>query len=65
MQIFGAIPSWALFLGIILIVIVAWKFIKFAIKILIVLVVFFAILIGLDMLGVFTWINDNIISAFL
>ena len=59
------IPLWALLLIGVLIVIIAWKLIKFAIKILLVLIVFFAILIGLDMLGVFAWIQDNIFSALL
>jgi len=47
------IPLWAVFLGGIIVVIIAWKLIKFAIKLLLVLVVFFAVLIGLDVLGVF------------
>ena len=69
MELFGfMIPLWAVFLGIILVVIVAWKLIKFAIKILLILIVFFVILIGidfgLDFLGVFTQIQ-NIVQAFL
>ena len=59
MEIFGFIlPLWTVFLGVILIAIVAWKIIKFAIKILLILVVFFAVLIGLDIVGVFTWIQE-------
>ena len=65
LEIFGNIPLWVILIIIILIVVVAWKLIKFAIKILIVVVVFFAILIGLDVIGVFTWINENIISSFM
>jgi hypothetical protein len=66
MELFGVvIPLWALFIGIILIVVVAWKLIKFAIKVLIYIVIFFAILIGLDFLNVFTWINENILSSFI
>jgi len=54
MEILGMIiPLWAVFLGGIIVVIIAWKLIKFAIKLLLVLVVFFAVLIGLDVLGVF------------
>ena len=65
MELFGVvIPLWAVFIGIILIAVVAWKLIKFAIKALIALVIFFVILIGLDVIGVFTWINENIISSF-
>ena len=64
MEIFGiVIPLWVLFIGIILIAIVAWKLIKFAIKVLIVVIIFFAILIGLDFLNVFTWINENILFS--
>ena len=65
LEIFGNIPLWAILIIIVLIVVVAWKLIKFAIKILIVVVVFFVILIGLDVIGVFSWINENIISSFM
>ena len=59
MDIFGfTLPLWAVFLGGIILVVVAWKLIKFALKVLLVLVVFFAILIGLDVLNVFTIIQD-------
>ena len=58
MELFGVVvPLWALFIGLILVVVVVWKLIKFAIKILIVVVVFFAILIGLDVIGVFDAIS--------
>ena len=66
MELFGVvIPLWAIFIGLILIVVVIWKLIKFAIKILLILVVFFMILIGLDFLGVFSWIQNNVLSSFL
>ena len=66
MELLGfTIPLWALFIGIIIIVVIAWKLIKFAIKVLLVLVVFFVILMGLDFLGVFAWIQDNILTIFL
>jgi len=59
MDVFGfTLPLWAVFLGGIILVVVAWKLIKFALKVLLVLVVFFAILIGLDVLNVFTIIQD-------
>jgi len=65
MQIFGfVLPLWAVFIGIILIVVIAWKLIKFAIKVLLILVAFFIILIGLDVSGVFSALQ-NIISSFL
>ena len=64
MELFGVvIPLWALFIGLILVVVVVWKLIKFAIKILIVVVVFFVILIGLDVIGVFSWINEHLLSS--
>lgn len=65
LEIFGNIPLWAILIIIVLIVVVAWKLIKFAIKILIVVVVFFAILIGLDVIGVFDLINKYILSSFM
>lgn len=65
MEIFGVtLPLWAVFIGIIIIVIVAWKLIKFAIKVLIAVIIFFALMIGLDFIGVFTWINENILTHF-
>jgi hypothetical protein len=58
MDVFGfTLPLWAIFLGGIILVVVAWKLIKFALKVLLVLVVFFGILIGLDVLGVFNFIQ--------
>jgi len=58
MDVFGfTLPLWAVFLGGIIIVVVAWKLIKFALKVLLVIVVFFGILIGLDLLGVFNFIQ--------
>ena len=58
MELLGiVVPLWALFIGLILVVIVVWKLIKFAIKILIIVVVFCAILIGLDVIGVFDTIS--------
>ena len=55
---FFSLPLWAVFIGGIVLVIVAWKLIKFAIKVLLILVVFFVILIGLDFFKVFNWIQD-------
>jgi len=63
MEVFGFIlPLWAVFIGIILIVLVIWKLIKFAIKILLVVVVFFAILIGLDFIGLFDQLSTLLTS---
>jgi hypothetical protein len=61
MDIFGfTLPLWAVFLGIIVIVVLAWKLIKFAIKVLIIFLVGMGILIGLDFIGVFQWIQNLI-----
>ena len=65
MDFLAEIPLWMILIGVVLIVIIFWKLIKFAIKVLIALVVFFIILIGLDLLGVFSWINENILAQFL
>lgn len=65
MDLFGfTVPLWAFFLIIIIGIILAWKLIKFAIKVLIIIIVFFIILIGLDVVGVFDWISE-IIAIFL
>ncbi len=65
MEFFGVVvPLWALFIGLILVAIVVWKLMKFAIKILIVVVVFFALMIGLDVIGVFDTIG-GLLSSFL
>ena len=64
MELIGQIPLWAVLLGGLIIVIIAWKVIKFAIKLFVALIIFFGILIGLDMLGIFQWIQ-NIIAGYL
>lgn len=65
MDFLAEIPLWMILIGVVLLVIIFWKLIKFALKVLIALIVFFVILIGLDLLGVFSWINENILSQFL
>ena len=52
------LPLWVVFLGVILLVIVAWKLIKFAIKVLVALLVLLILLMGLDYLGLFTLISN-------
>ena len=59
-----ALPLWAVFLILIIAVVIVWKLIKFAIKVLLVIIVFFAILFGLDFLNVFDTIQ-GIISGFI
>ena len=57
--IFGVeLPLWAIFLIGIIIVIVAWNLIKFALTVLFILIVIFIVLIGLDYLGVFSAIQN-------
>jgi len=59
MEILGyTIPLWLFFAGLLVAFVVLWKFIKFALKLLIIIVVFFVLLIGLDILGVFDIISD-------
>jgi len=58
MELFGyVIPLWAIFLLAIVIAIFIWKIIKFAVKVLIVLVILFAIMMGFDYFHVFSWIQ--------
>lgn len=58
-EIFGVeLPLWAIFLIGIIVVIVAWKLIKFALKILLIAIVFFVILMALDFFNVFNWIQN-------
>jgi len=59
LEIWGiTLPLWAFFLIGIIAIIIVWKLIKFAIKILLVVVVFFIILMGLDYFDVFGWIQN-------
>jgi hypothetical protein len=59
MELFGfQIPLSVLFIIGIIAVIILWKVIKFAIKILLLVVVFFLVLFGLDMIGVFEHIQN-------
>jgi len=64
LEIFGNLPLWVILLIGIVIVLIAWKFIKFAIKILLILVVAFLILLGLDFLEVFDFIQNILIIFF-
>ena len=57
-------PLWAVFLIAIIGILVLWKFIKFAIKLLLIVVVFLVILVGLDVLGFFNYIQEIIAGFF-
>jgi len=66
MDIFGvAVPLWGVFLIGIIAVVALWKLFKFAIKILLVVIAFFAILIGLDYFEVFNGIQELLSSVFM
>ena len=62
LEIFGSFPLWAIILIGIIIVVIAWNIIKFALQILLVLIISFAILLGLDIIGVFDFIQ-NLLSG--
>ncbi|MEA3458311.1 MAG: hypothetical protein U9R21_06485 [Candidatus Thermoplasmatota archaeon] len=62
LEIFGSLPLWAIILVGLIVVVIAWKIIKFALKILLVLIVSFAIMMGLDILGVFD-VLQNLLSG--
>ena len=62
LEIFGVLPLWLVILIGLIVVIIAWKIIKFAIKILLILIVAFLILMGLDIIGVFDFIQ-NLLSG--
>lgn len=44
------IPLWLLFLIVILVLFIGWKLVKFAVKLLIILVLIFAILVAADLI---------------
>jgi len=60
-----ALPLWAVLLCAVLILIAVWFFLRFTLKILLFFLLFFTLLFILDWLGVFSWVNQNIVSQFL
>ena len=65
MMVFGFdLPLWAVFGGGIVVLYIAWKILKFAIKLFLILVVFLGVLFGLDLLGFFTWVQELLSSFF-
>lgn len=52
------LPLWAILLVVIVVAIIAWQLVKFALKILLFLIVFFLILAVLDYFNVFNWIQQ-------
>ena len=62
-QILGfELPLWALFLIGIIVAVVAWKLIKFAIKIMLIVIVFFIILMTIDYFEVISGIENLLLS---
>ena len=63
-QILGfELPFWALFLIGIIAVVVAWKFIKFALKLMLIVIVFFIILMVIDYFEVISGIQNLLLSV--
>ena len=57
------LPLWALFLIGIIVVMVAWKFIKFALKIMMIVIVFFIILMVIDYFNIISGIQNLLLSV--
>lgn len=60
-----SIPLWAVFLVFVIVILLVWQFIRFTLRVLLFFLIFFALLIALDFIGVFSWIQQNILSPFL
>jgi hypothetical protein len=60
-----SIPLWAIILVVLIVLLLVWQFIRFTVRLLLFFFLFFAILIILDFIGVFSWIQQNIVSFFL
>jgi hypothetical protein len=46
-------------------VLLVWQFLRFTVRVLFFFLLFFTLLIVFDFLGVFSWIQENIVSPFL
>jgi hypothetical protein len=60
-----SIPLWAILLGLLIVILLVWQFIRFTLHVLLFIGLFFLLLIGLDLLGVFSWIQQHILLPFL
>lgn len=60
-----SIPLWAIFLILVIVILLVWQFIRFTIRLLLFVLLFFIFVIVLDFFGVFSWVQHNIISNFL
>ncbi|DAC72487.1 MAG TPA: hypothetical protein DSN98_04935 [Thermoplasmata archaeon] len=61
----SSIPLWAVSVVLLIVILLIWRFIRFAIWLLLFFLLFFILLIVLDFLGVFSWIQQNILALFL
>jgi hypothetical protein len=59
------IPLWMILLIVLIVVLLVWQFFRFTVRLLLFIGLFFLLLIVLDFLGVFSWVQQNILSAFL
>jgi len=53
------------FLILLIVSFLIWQFLRLTLWLLLFFVLFFVLLIGFDIIGVFSWIQDNILSLFL
>lgn len=60
-----SIPLWAVFLLLLIVSLLVWQLLRLTLRVLLFFILFFILLIGLDLLGVFSWIQENILSMFL
>ncbi len=60
-----SIPLWAVFLVFVIVLLLVWQFIRFTLRVLLFFLLFFVLVIALDFIGVFSWIQQNVISRFL
>jgi len=60
-----SIPLWAIVLVFLVVVLLVWQFLRFTVRVLFFFLLFFVLLIVFDFLGVFSWIQENIVSPFL
>jgi hypothetical protein len=60
-----SIPLWVIFLAVIIVLLLVWQFLRFTLRIFVFFFLFFALLMILDFIGVFSWIQETFLSPFL
>jgi hypothetical protein len=60
-----SIPLWAILLCVLIVVLLVWQFIRFTLRLLLFVGLFFLLLIVLDFFGVFNWVQQYFFSGFL